>query len=193
MAAHRRYKFPEIGDTYGRWTVVNSIDKSHVRCQCNCGRISDVTVSNLYSGKSTGCDSCAKCLAAQTQNWEYIAVCSDTTIRRRLLNRICAIVSRCTRDNSHSKHYKDRGITVLQEWVDDRTKFLAYLLTLPGYNNPVLEIDRIDNDKGYIPGNLRFTTRSVQMRNRNIYIRSDTIRAKKQIAAGDPFWTDVSS
>lgn len=42
---------------------------------------------------------------------------------------------------------------------------MAYLMTLDGYDNPSLTIDRIDNNAGYVPGNLRFADRNTQLQN----------------------------
>jgi hypothetical protein len=39
-------------------------------------------------------------------------------------------------------------------------------MTLDGWDNPKLELDRIDVNKGYEPNNLRFVTRSQNQRNR---------------------------
>lgn len=62
-------------------------------------------------------------------------------------------------------NYGGRGINVHAPWHDDRASFLAYLMSLPGWDDPKAEIDRIDNERGYEPGNLRFVNRRIQMRN----------------------------
>jgi hypothetical protein len=84
-----------------------------------------------------------------------------------LLGRLSAIIRRCR--NPEVEHYEDyggRGIDVAQEWVDDRGAFLRYIKTLDGWDNLDLEIDRIDNDKGYEEGNIRFVTRAENLRNK---------------------------
>lgn len=60
-------------------------------------------------------------------------------------------------------YYQDRGIKVCQEWHDRKT-FFAWSLA-NGYSDE-LELDRIDNDKGYQPDNCRWVTHLVNMRNR---------------------------
>jgi len=37
---------------------------------------------------------------------------------------------------------------------------------LDGWDNPEFEMDRIDNDKGYEPNNIRFASRSDNLRNK---------------------------
>jgi hypothetical protein len=61
------------------------------------------------------------------------------------------------------KNYGGRGILICSEWLDPKA-FIIYLEKLPGYGNPKLSLDRIDNDIGYQPGNVRWATR-VQQRN----------------------------
>lgn len=64
------------------------------------------------------------------------------------------------------EHYGARGIRVYAAWVADRRAFLAYLVTLDGWDAPALELDRVDVNKGYEPGNLRFVTRAVNASNK---------------------------
>ncbi len=74
-----------------------------------------------------------------------------------------AIKDRCL--NSHNKsyeHYGGRGISVCPEWRDSFEIFFAYVGPRP---TPKHSIDRIDNDKGYGPGNVRWATQPEQSRN----------------------------
>lgn len=50
-----------------------------------------------------------------------------------------------------------------QEWLDSFSEFLAHIGPRPG---PDYSVDRINNDGDYEPGNVRWATRSEQMRNR---------------------------
>jgi hypothetical protein len=94
-------------------------------------------------------------------------LCPDNAHRERLLNRIAAILTRCHNKGSRIyKHYGGRGISVHLPWRTDRRAFLKYLLTLPGWDVPELELDRENNDLGYQPGNLRFISKRENMFNR---------------------------
>jgi hypothetical protein len=91
----------------------------------------------------------------------------DNEHRERLLNRLSSIISRCQNPkNARYLGYGGRGITVYQAWVKNRFTFLAYVQTLPGWDDPDLELDRIDNDGNYEPGNIRFVTRRENVHNR---------------------------
>jgi hypothetical protein len=59
--------------------------------------------------------------------------------------------------------YGGRGITVCDRWVDSPENFIADMGMKP---TPKHEIDRIDNNRGYEPGNCRWVTRSENDRNR---------------------------
>jgi hypothetical protein len=91
------------------------------------------------------------------------AVCGGP---KKIKRAVCGAINRCT--NHASPKYADyggRGITVHAAWVADRGAFFAYIAALPGAGEPGLSLDRIDNDQGYEPGNLRWTTASEQRRN----------------------------
>ena len=75
----------------------------------------------------------------------------------RLYSTYVAMKQRCHR-STHSSFpfYGGRGITVCREWRESFDAFRDWA-EQNGYG-PDLQIDRIDNDKGYAPGNCRFVT-----------------------------------
>jgi hypothetical protein len=167
----RRTPLPRVGDRFGELTVTGYHYESaggvtYCAAQCSCGASPHrVSIYNLRSGASTRCP---KCAAKQSGYWTkdffgYADIVPDDAHRRRLLNRISACNTRChSPGNKQYASYGGRGIHVFAEWrggTEGRRKFLTYLVTLDGWNQPKLELDRIDVDKGYEPGNLRFATR----------------------------------
>ena len=179
MSAKRKYPLPTVNGEYGEWTVVSLEFGSRgglltMECQCSCGAIHKLLPGNVLSGKSTRCDACAHVASGQTQS-EYADIIPDINHRERLLNRICAAYSRCYNPKCAAyKDYGGRGVRIL---FADRRAFLSYLITLPGWDNPQLEIDRINNNGHYAPFNLQFSTRSEQNANRRNFRHSKRRRA----------------
>lgn len=62
------------------------------------------------------------------------------------------------------EYYAKRGITVCDEWRHSYKPFERWALT-NGWKKG-LQLDRINNNKGYSPDNCRFVTRTQNMRNR---------------------------
>jgi hypothetical protein len=161
-----------VGDKVGSFTVLEWVNKNkswQPKMRCSCGWVGVVDRHNIKSGKSTRCTTCAKQKSAETlrRNSGYEVCVNDTTARERLLNRISGCIGRCHNSNDSAyRHYGGRGIQVFEPWRLDRRKFLDYLSKLDGWDNPELQLDRIDNNKGYEPDNLRFVSRSENMHNR---------------------------
>ena len=89
--------------------------------------------------------------------------CAMIKIHRAVNNAIY----RCTNKNGPKyKDYGGRGITVHPFWVTNKRSFVKYLVTLHGWNNPNLILDRIDNNGNYEPGNLKWSTDSESLDNR---------------------------
>lgn len=73
--------------------------------------------------------------------------------------------ARCNSKNYHARaHYHDRGIGVCESWAEFDA--FAYWAEANGYADD-LTLDRIDNDRGYEPGNCRFITIAEQQRNKS--------------------------
>lgn len=95
-------------------------------------------------------------------------------LRNILINRREGIMERCANPNHIAyKKYGGRGITVCQEWIDSPQAFVDWALA-NGFS-PELQIDRIDNDKGYSPDNCRWVTARENMRNRSNSVITPTI------------------
>lgn len=62
--------------------------------------------------------------------------------------------------------YRSLGIAVCEPWRADRDAFVAYVSALPHARDPGRSLDRIDNSRGYEPGNLRWATPAEQAANR---------------------------
>ncbi len=68
--------------------------------------------------------------------------------------------ARCHNPNAAGyQYYGGRGISVCAEWRGDFSAFLQHIGPRPGIE---YSVDRIDNDKGYAPGNVRWATRAQQ-------------------------------
>ena len=82
---------------------------------------------------------------------DYIRACYDS------------IVQRCNNPKCKAfPNYGGRGITLYWSKCAD---FRHYILTHLGDRPDGYSLDRVDNDKGYEPGNLRWATRTEQSRN----------------------------
>jgi hypothetical protein len=74
------------------------------------------------------------------------------------------IKNRCFNPESKDyERYGGRGITMCKEWVNNPHAFITYMGRRLSNNHSV---DRIDNEKGYEPGHVRWATSKEQQRNR---------------------------
>ena len=173
----RKHPDPCAGDRFGELTVLGiervvrgAMATNVARVQCDCGAPAHtVYLYNLRKGKSTRCNACAK---KQAGYWRktyhgYADIVADDAHRRRLLDRISACINRChnPKDGGY-ENYGGRGIEVHAAWREDRRGFLAHIAALEGWDNPKLDLDRIEVNAGYQPGNLRFITRRENCNNK---------------------------
>lgn len=159
------------GEIFGRITVLRRATKIGyipVRwlCQCECGNLTIAEAGRMKSGK---CRSCG-CLAGETKS-----VLSQYPRRRLKQKRSTEkatteyrtwhrIRERCHNPKYPKYHlYGERGIVVCHEWLNSYESFLAHIGRKP---TPKHSIDRIDTNKGYEPGNVRWATSAQQNRNR---------------------------
>jgi hypothetical protein len=77
------------------------------------------------------------------------------------------------------RHYGGRGISVCRRW---RKSFEAFLADVGPRPSPLHSLDRIDNDRNYEPGNVRWATRIEQASNKRTS-RLIEYRGRTQTAA----------
>jgi hypothetical protein len=74
------------------------------------------------------------------------------------------MIRRCFNPNDAGySNYGGRGISVCEEWLEDYETFLRDVGPRP---HSRFSLDRIDNDRGYSPDNVRWADRVTQSRNR---------------------------
>lgn len=146
------------GEQFGRLTVV----KRHGRikgvtywlCRCDCGSEKIVRHGQLTSGRTKSCG----CLAAeQRKNRNYRHGMQRTPEWKAWVEA----KSRCQPKNPKHQWYADRGIKVCDEWANDFRAFFDHMGSCP----TGASLDRIDNNKGYEPGNCRWATKIKQANN----------------------------
>ena len=159
-----------IGYVFGKLTVLSECGRSKDKqkmylCRCTCGNEVKVISGNLKKGNSTSCGcSRLKSCAIRMSKLNFRHGESNT----KLWKTWKGIIERTTlKTHTHYSRYGGRGITVCEEW-------LTYENFAKDVGQPPSErhsIDRIDNDKGYFPGNVRWATMKEQSANRSTNIR----------------------
>lgn len=98
---------------------------------------------------------------------KYKGTISDIAYRK-LRNAWYGMMRRCyTDDRPDYHHYREQGIKVCKEWLEDFDAFVEWSILHGALdkNRGKLSLDRIDNDGDYCPKNCRWTTKIVQANN----------------------------
>lgn len=128
--------------------------------RCSCGNKTIVRGSSLRKGSTRSCG----CL--QTEMRPTLNLRHGHAGKARSPEYVIwvGIIARCTNPNCKDfKRYGGRGIGLYGPWRKDFEVFLRAVGRKPG---PGYQLDRINNNRGYVPGNVRWVLPLQQQRNR---------------------------
>ena len=150
-----------VGRRFGSWTLISSEIQRRGRrhywlVRCACGAEQWTLSENLTAGKTTHCRRCSN---KKGMHFKVLG------------RRYDAIVARCRNVSSPAyRHYGGRGVECR---FPSRAEFVLWVeANLPHNDYAGVEIDRVDNNGHYEPGNLRLASRREQQSNtrRNVLI-----------------------
>ncbi|MFB6955481.1 AP2 domain-containing protein [Streptomyces sp. NPDC056309] len=157
-----------IGARFGRLTVVGEAvrgqskrGKPYIGVRCDCGSEKTIRISTLgTNAKSCGClnsevSSARSRTHGMRDSSEYAIW---TSMKQRCLNPA----------HRRYENYGGRGITVCPRWQTSFEAFLADMGPRPSKDHT---LDRLDNDRGYEPGNVAWRTYREQAANRRPQLR----------------------
>ena len=151
------------GQRFGRLTVIRRSGTGKNRqsqwfCKCDCGADVFALSHNLISGNTKSCG-CLRVDMAKEQHTKH-------GFKHHPLYEVWKnMLSRCYNTmNPSFRYYGGRGVFVCDEWKGDPSCFIGWSVS-HGWK-PGLQLDRINNSKGYSPGNCHFVTPRDNINNR---------------------------
>lgn len=152
------------GMRFGRLTVISRVGSDRKRqstwlAACDCGATKIVAAVYLRNGEVKSCG----CLVRESSSANGKARKRHGFHGTSTYRIWSGMMTRCFNENDHAfQLYGGRGIRVCDKW----RKFDGFLADM-GARPAGKSIDRIDNDRGYEPGNCRWATAVQQQNNRS--------------------------
>jgi hypothetical protein len=184
--------FPVIGQRFSRLVVLEFVGKSTDhrllwRCRCDCGNEAIVLGSDLRRQSTRSCGCLRREIAIEKAKQKaQIAKTHGHACRNAHSPEYgvwTSMKERCSAPNSKDwPRYGGRGIKVCDEWINDFERFFRDMGPRPSKKH---SIDRIDNEKGYEPGNCRWATAIEQASNTRttsfVTIKGETLARSEAI------------
>ena len=148
---------PIIGKQYGQWTVISTEIKRHseknnrtayFKVKCSCGREGWRSAHNLEKGSTKGCKSC--CKSPNNIN-SFILSYYNKVKRRAEISNFSFLLTPEYLEELFIQ--QDRKCSLSNLPIEFRPNYLK--------NEQTASLDRIDNSKGYIVGNVQWVHKQV--------------------------------
>lgn len=155
-----------IGKKFGKLKILSvtsmehkgGVKRTHFNCLCDCGQITNPLCFSVLGGRTTSCGCHLKevrgksrCLKAYEEGEEMFTAQPIYTVWQNMK-------ARCLRKSHPSyENYGGRGIDFPEHWKN----FLGFYEDMGEDYKEGLELDRIDNNKGYSKENCRWTTNKI--------------------------------
>jgi hypothetical protein len=144
------------GEVFGRLTAIKKIGSQNGHalweCICSCGNLHKAILGNLRYGFVSSCG----CFNKETHTTHGLARTPEYRVWQDMKDR-CS-----NKKNNYYKDYGGRGIRVCLRWQESFEEFYKSVGPKPFLK---AELDRINNNKGYYPNNVRWTTSKENSRN----------------------------
>lgn len=151
--------------------MITNVDAQIPARTCRvCKQEKPLTEFNKHRGRRDGhAYRCRKCSQHQAREWYR----RNQLRTNGLYSTYMAMKQRCyNKEHDSFPMYGGRGIRVCDRWLASFDAFHRW--AVQNGHRPGLQLDRIDNDKGYGPDNCRFVTPAQNARNKRP--RTRTIR-----------------
>lgn len=181
------------GHKYARLTVLEMVwggrGGSSVRCRCDCGKEVTSLAYNVRNGNTRSCG-CLSTEARIERGLIQAPIMGAANRTHGMTGTKTYVAWQEARKRCHSptnqryEYYGARGIVVCDRWRDSFENFLADMGECP----IGLTLERLDNYKGYEPGNCVWATKEHQAQNKRTTIANPqmvrAIRARAAAGAG---------